>query len=443
MSIGIGVGDLVLACHAIYDFGKRYKDAPEEFRELGDKANSLEMTLQRIQLEDCYQGSILRKANNAAEAQIQTILKPLRVDLQALKDLVEKYKSISADGYGRRLIFAFKESGELVDLRRKISHHEQSLQMWYMTVIVSSLTRIEGGIEEIHKMFKTIRQQEPMIRAKILQRAASTSSADYRMSSHPPARTWHRTKTGPVPDRLNDEEVKPLKEALLKAGVSRSTIDNNLEDAIKYLFAEPEKKDVIEVEVERRTTTLRDPESMDYRSRPSHQQYSKSQSPPTIKLSHEPRYDISYHKQPTGGLRRSRSANDPHKASHDTNYEARSPKLYSKPHNQSNIRFEPRDNDDVVFLLDNRAHSGSPKLSDVLEREQPHRRPAVVFTEKQDRDYLVIEDHGTRRRASSPSHHRAYSDSSRSGIEIRQLRPPRIERSVSPRPGVTHYRVGE
>lgn len=66
MSIGIGVGDLVLACHAIYDFGKRYKDAPEEFRELGDKANSLEMTLQRIQLEDCYQGSILRKANNAA-----------------------------------------------------------------------------------------------------------------------------------------------------------------------------------------------------------------------------------------------------------------------------------------------------------------------------------------------------------------------------------------
>ncbi|KAK5075575.1 Molecular chaperone (DnaJ superfamily) [Lithohypha guttulata] len=442
MAIGVGVGDLVLACQTIYDFGKRYKDAPEEFRELGDKANSLEMTLQRIQLEDCYQGSILKTAENTAEAQIQTILKPLRVDLQALKDLVEKYKSISADGYGRRLIFAFKESGELVDLRRKISYHEQSLQMWYMTEIVSSIRRIQRGIEEIQKMFKII-SQHPTIRTKVLQRAASTSLADYRMSSHSRERKWRETSTGPVPVKVTPEEVKPLKEALLKAGVSRLTIDNNLKDAIQYLFAEPEERDAIEEEVERRTTTLRDPGSMDYKSRPSHQQYSKSQSPPTIKLSHEPCYETSYHKQSTGGLRRSRSANDRHKASRDTDYEAGSSKLYSKPHNQSSIRVEPRDNNDVVFLLDDRAHSGSTKLSDVLEQEQPHRRPAVVFTEKQDRNYLVIEDHGTRRRASPPSHHRAYSDSSRSGIEIRQLRPPRIERSVSPRPGVTHYQVGE
>lgn len=252
---GIGVGDIVLACQTIVKYCQRYRDAPEEYDEISGKARSLEITLERIKAENLYKGSIVKRAENPAEAQVQNILRPLYDDLRELEKIVLKFANIHADGYGRRLIFAFTQSGDLADLRRKIGLHEQALQMWYMTVIVSSLRRIEGGVEGLREILNAMRnwspKEEKKVREQVARRACSRSQS--RTSSRPFATVGSvgasrieeermSSKSSSKPAEVTEEDVEPLKEALEKSGVSQAAIDSNLQDAIKYLFAESDRK---------------------------------------------------------------------------------------------------------------------------------------------------------------------------------------------------------
>ena len=68
----------------------------------------------------------------------------MRDDARKLKELVSKYDKIQ-DIRGRRLLFAFKESDNLTDLRRRIGLHERTLELWYSTLVYESLRRIETG----------------------------------------------------------------------------------------------------------------------------------------------------------------------------------------------------------------------------------------------------------------------------------------------------------
>lgn len=252
---GIGVGDIVLACQTIIDICQKYRDAPDELNEIASKARSLEVTLQRIKDENLYKGSIIKRAENAAEAQVQSILQPLHTDVEELERIVEKYQDIHANGYGRRLLFALTQSGDLADLRRKIGLHEQALQLWYMTVIVSSLRRIEDGVEGLREILNAMRKwsprEEKKVREQVARRACSRTQS--RVSSRPShtasrleAEFGHNqrisSKISSKPEAVTEEDVEPLKEALEQSGVSKAAIDANLEDAIKYLFADSERK---------------------------------------------------------------------------------------------------------------------------------------------------------------------------------------------------------
>lgn len=63
---GIGIGDIILACQTIYEYGKRYKDAPKEFEEIADKAGSLTGTLERIRKECLENGNIVLRMGSAS-----------------------------------------------------------------------------------------------------------------------------------------------------------------------------------------------------------------------------------------------------------------------------------------------------------------------------------------------------------------------------------------
>lgn len=63
---GIGIGDIILACQTIYEYGKRYKDAPAEFEEIADKARSLKGTLERIRKECLVNGNIVVRTGKAS-----------------------------------------------------------------------------------------------------------------------------------------------------------------------------------------------------------------------------------------------------------------------------------------------------------------------------------------------------------------------------------------
>lgn len=63
---GIGVGDIVNLCVGIYKFCVKYHDAPEEFREIAEKADSTVVALERIRTETAEQGNLVERADPAA-----------------------------------------------------------------------------------------------------------------------------------------------------------------------------------------------------------------------------------------------------------------------------------------------------------------------------------------------------------------------------------------
>ncbi|KAK5087562.1 hypothetical protein LTR70_006944 [Exophiala xenobiotica] len=259
---GLGVGDIIDACRIIYDCPKKFADAPKDLRIIADKAWSLKTTLQRIKYEGILEGNIVRRAEDPAEEQLEVILNPLRTNVETLAKLVEKYGTVGqgAGGYCRRLMFALKESGSLADRRRQIELHEQTLQMWYMTVIFSSLRRIECGIDDLLKVYETMRELDPrttaMIREKVKRRAYLTTASRSQVSPRWAEKASHRAKLDSIPITVTKADAKPLKKELLKRGLSEAQIDANLDEAIEYLLANKDEQDRMEKEVRQRASTM-------------------------------------------------------------------------------------------------------------------------------------------------------------------------------------------
>lgn len=140
--------------------------------------------------------------------QLEGNLNSLRNDSTKLKALVEKYQKMHAEGPGRRLVWSLMESGNLTDLRRRIGYHEQTLQLWYMTLVYGSLRRLEGGQEDIIAAIKSLRRE------------------DYRK----------------VSASLRAGDSRPLKEELRHRGISAVDIEANMATAIDYISAPPIEK---------------------------------------------------------------------------------------------------------------------------------------------------------------------------------------------------------
>lgn len=126
-----------------------------------------------------------------------------------------------AEGPGRRLFWSVMESGNLTDLRRRIGYHEQTLQLWYMTLVYGSLRRLEGGQEDIIAAIKSIRKED-----------YSKISASLRAG-----------------------DSKPLKRELRQSGISAVDIEANMGTAIDYITAPPIEKLRMESQVRSSLTT--------------------------------------------------------------------------------------------------------------------------------------------------------------------------------------------
>lgn len=127
---------------------------------------------------------------------------------------------MQADGPGRRLLWSLMESGNLTDLRRRIGYHEQTLQLWYMTLVYGSLRRLEGGQEDIIAAIKSLHSEE------------------YRK----------------VSASLLAGDTKPLKKELRHRGISTVDIEANIATAIDYITAPPIEKLRMESQVQSRST---------------------------------------------------------------------------------------------------------------------------------------------------------------------------------------------
>lgn len=112
------------------------------------------------------------------------------------------------------------ESGNLTDLRRRIGYHEQTLQLWYMTLVYGSLRRLEGGQEDIIAAIKSLRRE------------------DYRK----------------VSASLRAGDSKPLRQELRHKGISAVDIEANMGTAIDYIIAPPIEKLRMESQVQSRST---------------------------------------------------------------------------------------------------------------------------------------------------------------------------------------------
>ena len=172
----------------------------------------------------CLHSSVLSQSTNIdcdyRFKQLEDNLQSLREDTKTLKKLVEKYDKIE-DIRGRRLLFIFKESSDLSDLRRRIGLHEQTLQLWYMTLVYGSLRRLETGQEEIFSAIKNM----------------------------------NRDTLATVVAELRRGNEKLLKKELRKKGVSEEKIQENLDVAKVYVEATPPEKVRIESESRARSSS--------------------------------------------------------------------------------------------------------------------------------------------------------------------------------------------
>jgi len=299
-----------------------------------------------------------------------------------MKELVQKYDAIRQD-YGRRLMFALKESSGLADLRRQIELHEQTLQMWFTTVIASSLRRILSRIDDLLKVYERMREIKPRriekIREQVKRQTYSTTASRSQVIFRCAEETSHRAKLGSIPNKVTMADAEPLKKELLESGLSEAQIDANLDAAIKYLFADEYEQDQMEEEVRQRASTMR---------------------------------------------------------GQTTRYEDR------RPTNSSN-RSRPFYHNKETLHLHNIPHEETIEIPEVLHRSRSSGQPRRVNVERPPPGYLDVPEPSTRYRYSSPSRHYARSESPSLDSEMVQVRCPRIERSQSPSPGVTHYFIRE
>lgn len=63
---GIGAGDILTACKFIYDICMKYKDAPEQFDEIAEKAAATKNLVLRLQVEADTCGSLVKRAGPRA-----------------------------------------------------------------------------------------------------------------------------------------------------------------------------------------------------------------------------------------------------------------------------------------------------------------------------------------------------------------------------------------
>lgn len=64
--VGIGVGDIIMACNFIYTTCQRYKDAPDDFNEVAAKAKSTAVVLERLEVEAKAVGNLAERAGPQA-----------------------------------------------------------------------------------------------------------------------------------------------------------------------------------------------------------------------------------------------------------------------------------------------------------------------------------------------------------------------------------------
>ena len=176
-----------------------------------------------------YHKRALQELTSISVEQLGDNLKSLRRDSEKLDALVRKYDKIHDEGPGRRLLFTLKESSGLTDLRRRIGLHEQTLQLWYMTLVYGSLRRLEGGHEEILKAIDAIKD-------------------------------WSPRKVREVRRSLYRGDAKPLEHELRKAGV-RTEVEGgaSLSCAAEYVMADPNDK--VDIESRARVSSKLDAES--------------------------------------------------------------------------------------------------------------------------------------------------------------------------------------
>lgn len=441
------------------------------------------------------------------------LLGPLEKDTGILKDMVKKYAAIREEGYARRLLFAFKESGDLADLRRKIGLHEQALQMWYMTVIVSSLGRIEVGVDEIKRLQtykamerigdKKLEKTKERVLRNVMKRTESTSysrpevivhsapvaaaglgaaalgAASFKPPRKPrPARMETYTDSSP-PEEVTEADVKPLKDELIRNGLSEEEVEEAMGDAVEYLFANRRERQELEKEAKIeaskpsrvRPETLYDttsPSRYDrhnygsYATRPSQNKYDDERYENRYDDErHENRYDDErYETRPYGSrykskqrerssgmdeLRRSRSQREAPTVRIFTDDERAPPRTVEKQRQRasSSSGLEMHPSTRNYLTIESTPHFEGLEIPQNHSRRRASDSIRDVERDRSRSEYLVVPEASTRRR-SVPS--RNYFEDeiefiTEEDVERNHPRRPRIARSQSPRPGVTHYVV--
>lgn len=193
----------------------------------------------------------LRKLIIIRNRQARANLKSLKQDLQALEDLVRKYGEIRVPG--RRLLWALTETKSVADLGDKLSRHEQTLQMWYMTLVLGSLRRIEGGVEDIRDIIDRV-DQLPKRAQTHFKRGLTSSDPKRRRETMRDLKSMLETGLEP---RTSGPQVASYVRMDSQTMHAEKVDKEELEIAAEYIAAPEDKKTKIAAEATQRFSATR------------------------------------------------------------------------------------------------------------------------------------------------------------------------------------------
>lgn len=158
-------------------------------------------------------------------------------------------------------MFAWRESSNLTDLRRLIGYHEQALQLWYMTLMLSSLRRIEGGQEALQQQAKDLK---------------AFMERYQRLDQH---------RVEEILRGLRRNDIRPLERELKKVVPDPDAVRDVLNDTVMFVEGSPIEQAHMKEHVKQVISSCETSDSHHTLEAKSHEHRFRRQSTPQIRVS--------------------------------------------------------------------------------------------------------------------------------------------------------------
>lgn len=225
MSFGYGVGDIILVTQLAWKCVQNAREACRNYNELTREVEGLHALLSRIQREKSNGDSLFNHPDESREEQLKPLLENCDIVLSGIDTILPKYTTLREGNHskGKKVLQSIKFGNsvmqDLIQLRQKMAHHTQALNLFCSLMNIGSQGRVEKFMRSTGDGMQDMYQLNQVINEKLAQILGNTQKPEGSIFTD-------------YPD--DDPSVwKGFRRELILDGYTSSFIRKNLEDIIR------------------------------------------------------------------------------------------------------------------------------------------------------------------------------------------------------------------